>query len=213
PPLLAVLAVVALYEAYLRWVRPFPYGEFKLLSTVWFLVPCLVVAGATAWPARWRFFPGWLALAAYAFGLGLVAGHTMRFLSLPWGGVLPETAMADARTVVGAVPVGAAVYVSGALTPAVARRPAPLLTLHRAGFPSAAARADYLAKRWRGAVTGLLAFSGRPPYGLVRRHSTELRAPIVPGAADYLLLDATEDPRLFGALPADLAAGAGTLRL
>src|SRR5262249_12551216 len=47
PYLPAVLAVVGLYEVYLRWVRPFPYGEFKLLSCVWFLVPVLAVAGWT----------------------------------------------------------------------------------------------------------------------------------------------------------------------
>jgi hypothetical protein len=89
PPLLAVLLVVALYEIYLRWLRPFPYGEFKLLSTVWFLVPCLVVAGAARLGRR-RLPLAWLALAAYAFGLGLVEGHTLRFLSLPWGGSCPR---------------------------------------------------------------------------------------------------------------------------
>ena len=216
PYLGALLAVVLLYAGYLRWVRPFPYGEFKLLSTVWFLVPVLAVAGWTALAARPRPHRlASLALAAYALGLGLTWGHTVRFLSLPWGAMLPEAAMNDARRVAGAVQPGASVYVSGQLVPPVALpvEGSEGLTLHRAGFSSAPARAGYLVRRWRGAVTGLLAFGGHPVYGLVQRHSTELRAPVPPDATDYLLLDALEDPRFYGPLPDDLALSAGTLRL
>ncbi|MGH2368037.1 MAG: hypothetical protein ACRDI2_07550, partial [Chloroflexota bacterium] len=249
PHLLSVLAVMTAYEVYLRWLRPFPYGEFKLLSSVWFVAPCLVAAGAgfvadrsSRWldarpPAAQRRLatgivssvvsgaagrPGtgpsprgiaWLAAALFGAWLLLTHLHAIRFLSLPWGGVLPETAMADARAIVRAVPVGASVYVSGQLTPPVAYSTAWELTLHRAGFPSASARADYLGKRWRGVLTSLLAFGGRPVYGLARRHSAELRAPIRPEDAAYLLLDGTEDPRLYGDLPADLVASAGSLRL
>ena len=68
-------------------------------------------------------------------------------------------------------------------------------------------------RRWRGAVTGLLAFGGHPVYGLVQRLSTELRAPVAPDATNYLLLDAREDPRFYGLLPEDLALSAGTLSL
>ncbi len=216
PYLGALLAVVLLYAGYLRWVRPFPYGEFKLLSTVWFLVPVLAVAGWTALAARPRPHRlASLALAAYALGLGLTFGHTVRFLSLPWGVMLPEAAMNDARRVAGAVQPGASVYVSGQLVPPVALpvEGSQGLTLHRAGFSSAPARAGYLVRRWRGAVTGLLAFGGHPVYGLVQRLSTELRAPVAPDATDYLLLDAREDPRFYGLLPEDLALSAGTLRL
>lgn len=227
PHLPAVLAVVALYWVYLRWVRPFPYGEFKLLSSVWFLVPCLAVAGAlprtsriTAHPPfgvqrssnSWRPLP-WVALAPFALSLALVGGHALHFLALPWGGTLPESAMSDARSVVRAVPPGASVYVSGELTPEIAYTSSGELTLHRAGFPSPSARAGYIVKRWHGVVTSLLAFSSRPPYGLVQRHSSELRTPTPPRAADYLLLDAADDVRLYGALPGDLASAAGTLRL
>jgi hypothetical protein len=142
--------------------------------------------------------------------------------------------MADARRVAGAVPAGASVYVSGQLIPTTpgfasgtllgaAPPQGPdtppdgaaagwTITSHRAGFPSVSARAGYLAKRWRGAVTGLLAF-GHPTYGLVQRHSAELRAPAPPGLTEYLVLDALEDPRLYGVAPEDLALSAGTLRL
>jgi hypothetical protein len=229
PALPAVLAVVLLYEAYLRWLRPFPYGEFKLLSTVGFLVPVLAVAGWTVLSGRLRRLPlGTLALAVYALGVGLTWGHSLRYLSVPWGAVLPETAMADARSVARAIRPGASVYVSGQLTPAQAlegdgagggaappggRAPTWALTANRAGFSSTTARTGYLTKRWRGVLTNLLAFDGHPVYGLVQRHSTELRAPARPGAADYLVLDSSDDPRLFDALPDDLVLAAGTLRL
>lgn len=258
PHLPATLVVVILYWAYLRWVRPFPYGEFKLLSSVWFLVPCLVVAGGLAlsrsrvslrapppqcssggslqrWEGRRPLVGGdspvpplaprrggrtmlrqgacSAAVAGFALSLSLVWWHSLRFLLLPWGGLLPEGAMAEARSLVRAVPPGASVYVSSQLTPEVARASTGELTLHRAGFPSASARAGYMARRWRGVVTHLLAFGDRPPYGLVQRHSAELRAAVWPQATDYLLLDVSEDPRLYGSISADLAGAAGTLRL
>ena len=234
PALPAVLCVVLLYETYLRVLRPFPYGEFKLLSTVGFLVPVVAVAGWSVLSDRLPRLPlGTVALGVYALGVGLTWGHTLRFLSLPWGAALPEAAMADARRVVRAVPAGASVYVSGQLTPAVALEGAGAgdtaggpaatrpggraytwaVTDNRAGFSSATARSGYLTKRWRGVLTNLLAFDGHPVYGLVQRHSTELRSPAPPGAADYLLLDAAEDPRLFDAQPDDLLLAAGTLRL
>lgn len=218
PAMLGVLAVTGLYEAYLRFGRPFPYGEFKLLTSVWFLVPCLAAAGA-AWLAQ----PGRLAAVRRAaaaallatFAAGLVAAHLYlyRFLALPWGAALPEVAMHEARAVVAAVPPGQAVFVSNQLTPPAALRWHGEPTGSRAGFPSAEAAKDSLSKRWRGILTSLLAFSGRPVYGLVQRHSTELRAPVDPAAVDYVLLDAREDPQLYGLLPEDRVAGGATLAL
>jgi hypothetical protein len=139
--------------------------------------------------------------------------HTEGLLSLPYGAALPEREMAAARAIAAATPRGASVYVSGQLAPEAVYSPAPLVTPNRAGFPSQYVRTDYLSRRWRGVVTSLLAFEGKPVYGLVTRHSTELRQPVEPTAADYVLLDETEDPRLYGALPADLARAAGRLRL
>src|SRR5207247_6224929 len=43
---LSVVAVAGAFEVYLRVLRPFPYGEFKLLTSVWSLAVCLVALGA-----------------------------------------------------------------------------------------------------------------------------------------------------------------------
>jgi hypothetical protein len=52
PYAIAILLVVAGYELYLRWLRPFPYGEFKLLSSTWCLVPSLAGGFAARHHAR-----------------------------------------------------------------------------------------------------------------------------------------------------------------
>lgn len=227
PYVIAVLAVIAAFLVYLRWVRPFPYGEFKLLSSVWFLVPCFITAGAhrlmRAAPRHGRWASPALALAArttatlvlalYAAGLWGAHAHVRALLALPWGAALPETEVDAARQIVRAVPAGAPVWVSNLLVPARAVGWPGSPAAHRAGFPSQAAGQAYLGKRWRGVVTGLLAFSGRVPYGTVERHSTELRLPAGPSLAEYVLLDESEDPRLFGLLEDDLVASATRLRL
>ena len=60
----------------MRWVRPFPYGEFKLLSTVRFLVPVLAVARVDGARDRARARIAWLhvALAATPWELGIHLG-------------------------------------------------------------------------------------------------------------------------------------------
>ncbi|HEV2123239.1 MAG TPA: hypothetical protein VGW38_10755, partial [Chloroflexota bacterium] len=226
------LAAALAYEAYLRVLRPFPYGEFKLLSSIWFLVPCLAAAGLV-WlqrtnhhrrptghppvghpPVPVGIVAGVLASALFGAGLVQSQAHAQRFLSEPWGAAIPAAAVADARAVAQAVPQGSSVFVSNLLTldTALAWHGKPTSGRPQ-GFPSAEARAIYLGKRWRGIVTSFLSMTGRPVYGLVQRETGELRLPVSPGATDYLLLDALEDPRLHGVLPADQVMAQGTLRL
>ncbi len=228
-----VLLAVAGFELYLRVLRPFPYGEFKLLTTTWFLVPALAAVGTSALLAGVTRAPTGLpgishpprarttvvslvaAAGALVFAVGLLAtrAHVGVFVALPWGAALPEREMAAAREIAAVPPRGAAVWVSSVLAPDAAVQWQGVVTAHRAGFPSREAGASSLASRWRGVVTALLAFGGRAPYGAVQRYSTELRLPLDPLLADYLLLDISEDPRLFGLLEDDRVASAGRLRL
>jgi hypothetical protein len=205
------------FEVYLRLLKPFPYGEFKLLTSVWFLVPCLAAAGYPLLASCRYGAPGRavgaLLVATFAWGLLVTQTHVRAFVAAPWGAALPEREMRDVRAVVGAVPAGNAVWVSNQLAPAAAVDWQGAPTLHRAGFASQEAGAGFLAARWRGAATALLTFSGRPAYGTVQRHSTELRAPIDPRAANYVLLDESEDPLLLGLVDADLVLRSGRLLL
>ena len=214
--LVAFAAAAAAFETYLRLLRPFPYGEFKLLTAAWFLVPCLVAAGARAvWLLRNAAVRAVSLAAAVAFAVGLlvVQVHVRSLLGAPWGAALPESEMAQLRALVAAVPPGAAVWVSNQLVPRAAVEWRGVPTLHRAGFASQEAGAGALATRWRGAATALFAFSSKPAYGNVQRHSTELRAPLNPLDADYVVLDESEDPLLVGLVPGDVRREAGRLRL
>lgn len=222
PAALCLLVAGVPLAVHLRWQRPFAYGEFKLLSTLWFLVPCLAAAGAVWLAAAGRHWgrARWLPMLivavvtlGYAIALALVQWHVVQFLSLPWQAVLPHDDVVAVKSVVDAVPRGASVLVSGQLTPQAAYQWKGPPMGHLRGFWSFSRRANYLSGRWRGIVTGMLVFSGRPVYGLVQREGRGLRAPVAPGATQYLLLDATEDPRLYGVLPSDLVAEGATLRL
>ena len=203
------------FALYLREIQLFPYGEFKLLTSAWSIMVAISVAGgASVAAARPRL--SWLPIGAVLlFAGGLVLSHRAIHLGLsrPWGAALPEREMDELRRIVRAIPSGAAVWVSNQLAPQSAVSWSGATTGLRHGFPSEEAGKGSLGLRWRGAATSLLSITGRPAYGLVQRHSTELRSAIDPRAADYLLLDASEDALSFGLTEADLAATAGRLRL
>jgi|GEM_PF-5462520 len=217
--LLAVLLPTAMLELYLRVLRPFPYGEFKLFSSVWFIVPVVVAAGfarlsglSNHGRVAWR-IAAVACLGLFAAGVSSAHVQTRVLLAGPWGAMLPENEMRAARTATSAIPPGEPVWVSNQLAPEAAVRWQGTPTDHRAGFPTREAGAQYLATRWRGIVTSLLAFSGRPVYGTVQRHSHELRAPLDPRDAGVVILDEAEDPMLFGLVRGDLLSSVGRLRV
>lgn len=214
--ILGTIASAATLALYLRILRPFPYGEFKLLSTAWFLIPVLVAAGAT-WLAGRRsavsLALGTCSLLVFTAGVAATHLHVRTLLAGPWSAVLPEKEMQAARGAVAALPRGAAVWISNQLVPDAAASWGGESTLHRGGFPSREARATYLALRWRGVVTSLLAFSGRAAFGTVQRQSSELRAPLDPHRAEFVILDSAEDPLFLGLHRADLIYAAGRLRV
>jgi len=217
--LVALLLPAAALELYLRVLRPFPYGEFKLVSSVWFVVP-VVAAGGFARLAglsnhgrvAWR-IAAVACLGLFAAGVSSAHVQTRVLLAGPWGAMLPENEMRAARTATSVIPPGEPVWVSNQLAPEAAVRWQGTPTDHRAGFPTREAGAQYLATRWRGIVTSLLAFSGRPVYGTVQRHSHELRAPLDPRDAGVVILDEAEDPMLFGLVRGDLLSSVGRLRV
>jgi hypothetical protein len=215
PVVLGTLLTFLGFELYLRVMRPFPYGEFKLLTTVWPLLPALVVVGASALRARWpALAPLWVAcVVLFGAGLTLTHWHVRSGLAEPWGAALPEREMDALRHVTSRVPSGAAVWVSNQLVPEAAMRWAGVETQARHGYASREAGASALAQRWRGAATALPSPIAHPTYGLVERHSTELRNPIEPASADFLLLDESEDPLFFGLTETALQGAAGRLRL
>ena len=106
----ALLAVVLLYEGYLRWAAPLPLRGVQ--AALHGVVPGAGAGRRRVDGARRRArartaWPHWPS-RRYALGLGITWGHTVRFLSLPWGAMLPEAAMNDARRVAGAVQPGPA---------------------------------------------------------------------------------------------------------
>jgi len=214
-PLMVVLLAVAAALLAFRVGAKWPYGEFKVAAPVWFLVPSLAAAGARALQRVWRVGAVPAVALTLCFGTGVAATHwhAHRLLALPWGAAIAEREVAGARAVVHAIPPGASVYVSGRLTPPEMRDWKGVPLRHARGAISAATAVSYVRWRWGGLITEMLLYGGRPAYGFVPRDSIPLKAPLHGATTDYVLLDDTDDPRLYGLLPGDLAHGAGSLRL
>ena len=226
--IVAVVAAYGTYWCYARFIKAFPYAEFKVFSVGYFLAPVLVIAGLVAlfnvlgrtpragdrqgdtvrrWLRACR--PGALVLVSigvvviYAVTLGWSTFASVRFSWDGWGWNVRPALLREIETIVQAVPPGEPVWISSAYPWPV---PASEVVVrdHAVGLHSPWHQRRFLRSRALGMV--LLAFreAGRDVYGLIGGTDGQYANRREDGRYRWLVLGAQEEPRLWGADSADL---------
>lgn len=226
--IVAVVAAYGTYWCYARFIKAFPYAEFKVFSVGYFLAPVLVIAGLVSLvnvlgrtpgvvdaPAgavrRWLTScrPGALALisvgvvAIYGVTLGWSTFASVRFSWDGWGWNVRPALLREIETVVQAVPPGEPVWVSSAYPWPV---PASEVVMreHTVGLHSPWHQRRFLRSRVLGMLVLALRGADRDVYGLIGGTDGQRASWREDGRYRWLMLGAGEEPRLWGADSADL---------
>ncbi len=224
----AVVAAYGTYWCYARFIKAFPYAEFKVFSVGYFLAPVLVIVGLVGLarvlgrtpevvdaPAgtvrRWlrACRPGALVLVSvgvvvtYGVTLGWSTFASVRFSWDGWGWNVRPALLREIETVVQAIPPGEPVWVSSAYPWPV---PASEVVVrdHTVGLHSPWHQRRFLRSRVLGMLVLVLREAGRDVYGLIGGTDGQRAGWREDGRYRWLVLGAQEEPRLWGAGSADL---------
>ena len=224
----AVVAAYGTYWCYARFIKAFPYAEFKVFSVGYFLAPVLVIVGLVAlfdvlgrtsgavdaqagavrrWLTSCR--PGALVLisvgvvAIYGVTLGWSTFASVRFSWDGWGWNVRPALLREIETVVQAVPPDEPVWISSAYPWPV---PASEVVVreHTVGLHSPWHQRNFLRSRILGMLFLAFRGAGRDVYGLVGGTDAQYANWREDGRYRWLVLGAEEEPRLWGADSADL---------
>ena len=226
--IVAVVAAYGTYWLYARFIKAFPYAEFKVFSVGYFLAPVLVIVGLVGlvnvlgrspgvvdaqagavrrWLTSCR--PGALALisvgvvAIYGVTLGWSTFASVRFSWDGWGWNVRPALLREMETVVQAVPPDEPVWISSAYPWPV---PASEVVVreHTVGLHSPWHQRRFLRSRVLGMLFLGFRGAGRDVYGLVGGTDSPYARWREDGGYRWLVLGAEEEPRLWGADSADL---------
>ncbi len=226
--IVAVVAAYGTYWLYARFIKAFPYAEFKVFSVGYFLAPVLVIVGLVGlvnvlgrspgvvdaqagavrrWLTSCR--PGALALisvgvvAIYGVTLGWSTFASVRFSWDGWGWNVRPALLREMETVVQAVPPDEPVWISSAYPWPV---PASEVVVreHTVGLHSPWHQRRFLRSRVLGMLFLAFRGAGRDVYGLIGGTDSPYARWREDGRYRWLVLGAEEEPRLWGADSADL---------
>ena len=226
--IVAVVAAYSTYWLYARFIKAFPYAEFKVFSVGYFLAPVLVIAGLVGlvnllgrapivvdgrvgpirrWLRACR--PGALVLvsvgvvAIYSVTLGWSTLASVRFSWDGWGWNVRPALLREIETVVQAVPPGEPVLISeGFQWPVPASE--VVVRDHTVGLHTPWHQRNFLRSRMLGMLVLALRGADRDVYGLIKGTDGQRASWREDGRYRWLVLGAEEEPRLWGADSADL---------
>ena len=226
--IVAVVAAYGTYWFYARFIKAFPYAEFKVFSVGYFLAPVLVIAGLVGLVNVLGRTPGavdrqvgtirrWLrscrpgtsvlvsvgVVAIYGVTLGWSTLASVRFSWDGWGWTVRPALLREIETVVQAIPEGEPVLVSeGFQWPVPASE--VVVREHTVGLHTPWHQRNFLRARVLGMLVLMLREAGRDVYGLINGSDGQRASWREDGRYRWLVLGAEEEPRLWGADSADL---------
>ena len=226
--IVAVLAAYGTYWFYARFIKAFPYAEFKVFSVGYFLAPVLVIAGLVGlvnvlgrtpvavdrqvgsirrWLRACR--PGALVLvsvgviAIYSVTLGWSTLASVRFSWDGWGWNVRPGLLREIENVVQAVPPGEPVLVSEGF-----QWPVPasgvVVRKHTVGLHTPWHQRNFLRSRVLGMLVLAFREADRDVYGLIKGSDGQRASWREDSRYRWLVLGAQEEPRLWGADSTDL---------
>ncbi|MAG35105.1 MAG: hypothetical protein CL878_02500 [Dehalococcoidia bacterium] len=206
--IVAVVAAYGTYWLYARFIKAFPYAEFKVFSVGYFLAPVLVIAGLLGVVTALRrtrvaVAAGVGVVAIYGVTLGWSTLASVRFSWDGWGWTVRPALLQEIDSVVQAIPGNEPVWVSGGFQWAV---PASEVVVreHPVGLHTPWHQLNFLRARVLGMLVLALREAGRDVYGLIEGTDGQRAGWREDGRYRWLVLGAREEPRLWGADPGDL---------